>query len=54
MINKLLHIIIPFYHAWDKWIDVGSYVGYHKQKRYCKICNKVETRLEDLDYSGSK
>lgn len=50
MIKRLMHLI-PFVHFYKPWNDVGAYGGYHKQHRYCSICNKVQNRLESFGYA---
>lgn len=51
IIKNILHLV-PFVHFYEKWIDVGNYEGYHKQKSYCSVCGKVRNRLEDFGYNG--
>ena len=51
----LIHILhlIPFLHIYGKWVDVGNHGGYHKQKKYCKVCNKVVNRLESFGFDDN-
>jgi hypothetical protein len=44
---RLLHLI-PFVHFYTPWSDTkecGSYGGYERQQRFCKVCNKKQYRV---------
>lgn len=48
LLRNIVHLIfcgkLPHYHEWGNWRDVNQVGVWNTQIRYCKSCNKMQSK----------